>query len=815
MNRSLCAALASAGHEVVCLVPDFLDEERDDAARQGVTLVAAPPAVGLSEEARLCLPVEIEDPDVVIGHGHVTGPVAAARAALVPGASRIHVLHTSPEELEWLKARGKDPAARSAEKQELEASLATSATVALAIGPRLARQWQTFLGGSALHVTVTRLDVGLPSSPVIPGPPPALHCLVLGRAEDYEIKGLDVAAAALGRLRRDDSYFEGAREPVLLIRGAAPGSAEELRRTLQAAAGIGLRVNIKEYTHDQVSVREDLLRASVLLLPSRAEGFGLVALEALAMGVPVLVSMRSGIGELLIDRAEANPSESFLRNLVVDIKDDIATDARAWAEALGTTLKDRTTSFRQAADLRSLLLEANYWEQSVRTVVAQLPFVEHPPAGSELDQASWWIEHDPLIAVGVAATALESELSRLAAQRGPSNLPPRLALQMIGAHGLLAPNDLEQASRLIQHRNQTVHGAAGIELSEEEARDHVRDVKVLVERIRERLAAHAAVCASIASAEHEDEWSDVLVWTSEPSLRTYWVTRANRQFTIHGERPGAFLSGGQRIWMWEQISTPITLSNQDDVARMYEEGLGSEEIERLPKVAGHLDAARLVDIESGVVAKVSVDLLGGQGGPWTMLSDTIRPTFSVGTMLFAEQHLAGFPFGAAHPMYGAHFACIDLTTGAPKSWAEPNELKAVVARLGDAAVSRLLEDPAYWEGTERPTRDRLSVSKYDASYSTDGSLHLDFLLTAWVPYAFGDGAWGAYSRSATVRSDDVPALLDGFRRLPEAVRWFIEAQPPCRFGWTAVEPARRDELLKAFQERKNIAGLVEYSLHRV
>jgi hypothetical protein len=69
LNRGLCMALATAGHEVFCLVPTVRDAEREEARAHGVTLLEAPQAIGLSDEARLSLPVAMEPPDVVIGHG--------------------------------------------------------------------------------------------------------------------------------------------------------------------------------------------------------------------------------------------------------------------------------------------------------------------------------------------------------------------------------------------------------------------------------------------------------------------------------------------------------------------------------------------------------------------------------------------------------------------------------------------------------------------------------------------------------------------------------------------------------------------------
>ena len=46
-------------------------------------------------------------------------------------------------------------------------------------------------------------------------------------------------------------------------------------------------------------MKKMLRQANVIVMPSRTEGFGLVALEAISAGVPVLVSSESGIAKAL------------------------------------------------------------------------------------------------------------------------------------------------------------------------------------------------------------------------------------------------------------------------------------------------------------------------------------------------------------------------------------------------------------------------------------------------------------------------------------------------------------------------------------
>jgi glycosyltransferase involved in cell wall biosynthesis len=70
--------------------------------------------------------------------------------------------------------------------------------------------------------------------------------------------------------------------------------------------------------------------SSLLLVPSRSEPFGLVALEAAAAGLPVVISSQSGVREVLLDAPALAPD-----------------DLEAWAETSVAVLSDR----RLARDL--------------------------------------------------------------------------------------------------------------------------------------------------------------------------------------------------------------------------------------------------------------------------------------------------------------------------------------------------------------------------------------------------------------------------------------------------------------------------------
>jgi len=80
-----------------------------------------------------------------------------------------------------------------------------------------------------------------------------------------------------------------------------------------------------------------------VLMPSRTEGFGLVGLEAILAGTPVLVSEQSGLGELL---REVLTREAAARH-IVRVTGDVKVDAEAWSRAAEGILLDREAAFRR------------------------------------------------------------------------------------------------------------------------------------------------------------------------------------------------------------------------------------------------------------------------------------------------------------------------------------------------------------------------------------------------------------------------------------------------------------------------------------
>ncbi|KAL9961129.1 hypothetical protein ACROYT_G030020 [Oculina patagonica] len=113
-----------------------------------------------------------------------------------------------------------------------------------------------------------------------------------GSFEDFELKGYDIIAKALASLGRK---YE------LTFVGSPHGEQKKLQKWFLDETKIAKnQLNIRGYC-DYEKMKKMLRQADVIVMPSRTEGFGLVALEAISAGVPVLVSSECGIAKALKD----------------------------------------------------------------------------------------------------------------------------------------------------------------------------------------------------------------------------------------------------------------------------------------------------------------------------------------------------------------------------------------------------------------------------------------------------------------------------------------------------------------------------------
>lgn len=237
----------------------------------------------------------LRDADLLHVHGvfgwHVLLSVRAAAALGRPYALTAHG-HLHPEALRERRLAKRGYLALAGRR------ILENASVVLASVPAE----RDLLQRHAPRARVELLMPGLPVSEALPrtrtdapetagrGP---LNVLYLGRLHPH--KGLHLAVEALAAVRADNL------DAVLTVAGS--GRPRYRRAVVRLAERLGVVDQVAFVGHIGAEERTRLLAdADLLVLPSRSENFGFSAAEAMAAGLPVVVTESVGLASLVRDR---------------------------------------------------------------------------------------------------------------------------------------------------------------------------------------------------------------------------------------------------------------------------------------------------------------------------------------------------------------------------------------------------------------------------------------------------------------------------------------------------------------------------------
>lgn len=384
-NRKLCIALAALGHEIVLYLSSTpggsrADEIADDteAAKFGVRLVRT------QGKWRDVVPPAIKNlqPEFIVGHDrHSGGDAQRLQNDYFPNARNILFIHTDPA-IEMFK--GDDPKVQGQKKTErdlIQRALIKNADVVAGVGPRLYRRCAGIVAGydEAEQPVLVEFIPGFearhekPCAEEQDGRKIVHRALLIGRAEDARLKGLDIFQAAVRKLKAENL-------PTMTTVFGAP--VEEISR-LYNDEDFGASGDVLGYSSDPNLVVEQFRSSHFAVLPSREEGFGLVALETLEANRPVVATARSGFAEWLLwevdqrapDLHQAAQSCVFAipdRNKGDD-EDDVLD---AWADALAARLRPLILNYpacvEKVRQLREVLRPLN-WAFRASEFVGRLP----------------------------------------------------------------------------------------------------------------------------------------------------------------------------------------------------------------------------------------------------------------------------------------------------------------------------------------------------------------------------------------------------------------------------------------------------------
>ena len=353
LNRELAIQFAKCPEaDITFFLPKCSQEDEKLALQHNVKIVEASRLPGFEELDWLSFPPEHLQIDVIVGHGVKLGKQAQIIKER-KNCKWIQVVHTDPEELGMFKNYS-NPISKGEEKHKTEVELCEMADHVVGIGSKLSEAFRSYLRGCKKHKSVVDLTPGVFEEfvSVIQDVEERKQrsVLVFGRgdAEDFELKGFDIAGKAVAALQ----------DTRLVFVGAPDGKHEEIANRLTECGVPKSRLRVKGFMEDREILKRLFHQVDLVVMPSRTEGFGLAGLEALSAGLPVLVSLNSGFGEALC-------SVPFGSSFVVDSEDPTnwtAAITKVWA-------KDRKSRLEEVKTLRDSYGKKFNWAKQIRDVL--------------------------------------------------------------------------------------------------------------------------------------------------------------------------------------------------------------------------------------------------------------------------------------------------------------------------------------------------------------------------------------------------------------------------------------------------------------
>ena len=355
INRELAIQLAKHSNvEVSVFLPQCNEEDRNSAASHHVQLVEAEKVVGWNPVDWLINVPDGHVIDCVVGHG-----VSLGRQVQVIRKHHhckwIQVVHTVSEELGMYKS-----ISQGEQLQKTEVKLCEMADQIVAMGPKLADAYKRYLRCSKKEQNVFDLTPSIFSEFLnveqATEERRTFSVLVIGSGnscEDFSLKGFDLAAQAVAELK-DKSYK-------LKFVGAPRGKEDEIADKLLQHGIDRYQLIVHSFSDSREILANLFCEVDLAIMPSKTEGFGVSALEALSASLPVLVTGNSGLGEAL----KEVPLGS---QCVVD-----SEDPEDWAKKI----KEVRQKKREVRLSESRLLRENYqekysWEKPIRCLVERM-----------------------------------------------------------------------------------------------------------------------------------------------------------------------------------------------------------------------------------------------------------------------------------------------------------------------------------------------------------------------------------------------------------------------------------------------------------
>ena len=373
LNRELAIHLSNhSAVNVSLLVPEGAcnNEEKNEAHTYGITIVETKRRAAFDRLDWLSFPPHEHLMDIVVGHGVKLGRQIQVikDSARFPNCKWVQVVHTAPEDLSRYKCYT-DPISKGETKHESEVELCKLADLVVPVGPRLKEAYTSYLqrcktaDQDVLSITpgLFQREFGDLVAKQDPNEDGEFKVLLFGRGddEDFELKGYNIAAKAFTDQRLKNKPYH------LIFVGAPEGKQEEVRQKLLQRGIAEAQLTVRKFIQSRDRLKDLLCEADLAIMPSKSEGFGLVALEALSAGLPILVGSKSGFAKAL---------ENVLHGNACIVNSD---DPAEWAKAIEAVRIRHGMRLQEIKSLRASYEEMYSWKEQCEALVNRMWKMSH------------------------------------------------------------------------------------------------------------------------------------------------------------------------------------------------------------------------------------------------------------------------------------------------------------------------------------------------------------------------------------------------------------------------------------------------------
>lgn len=306
-----------------------------------------------------------------VGHDVITGDIALLLKKKFDRSTSVIINHMDYSSYYYL--RDNNPQIIE-EKEKKQFEIISKADMIFSIGPLLKKSAEDIVRKSKdTSKTVYTLIPGLEEIEPNSSSPNKHNILIFGRVENKnnKVKQYNLALDAIGKYIKENHV--GINQLSINMYGYENVSSEdqkEMQKRLNTTSGKTVAIKVHNYIENDEELYSELRNSSICIMPSTTEGFGLVAYEAIAAGVPVIISRNSGLYEFLHDEVgKSNQDELFPDNHIKSIDIDgnsdedksyTDNDLNRLTSCITDILNNYTHFKEKSVELRKLLIDKHY-----------------------------------------------------------------------------------------------------------------------------------------------------------------------------------------------------------------------------------------------------------------------------------------------------------------------------------------------------------------------------------------------------------------------------------------------------------------------